>query len=192
MIAGTHRIISNIVIDCLKDEGLTLLDRKKFLWGSVKPDFTVPPFRKKHYMDETLNDVVQWMLNVIYDFTLNVRDLSEKIGEINHFLTDFFCLPHSERWDFIRSGKTIDHIVYEKKLHHYAVYYFRMITPVHMEFSPFHTQASVCEWIIQNYLSYKEKTDYLHDLKQASGICLAATRWMILQRYAIGKPIIIY
>lgn len=180
MLASTHRIISSIICDCLRDKGI-FIDERKFSWGSVKPDFALPPFRRKHYMDETLEYVADCILQAVSS-DLKSNQLSEKVGEVTHFLTDFFCLPHSERWDFIWSGRTIEHIVYEHRLHDYAVRYFGLFSPVTIEFNPDVSLASVCEWIVNNHELYQSRKDYLHDLGQASGISLAVTRWILSKR----------
>lgn len=183
MMTGTHRLISFYIVKEMRNRGIMILDEKKFAWGSVKPDLAIPPFRKKHYMTETLDELVQMIFELASkksEFT--VAELSERIGEVTHFVTDFFCLPHSERWEFIKSGRTIEHIVYEKKLHKIASKDFGMIKGDKLEYKPNLNCDSIKSWLMMNYESYQGKTDYLHDLRQAMGICLSITEWILLQR----------
>lgn len=75
---------------------------------------------KKHYMDESLemilvkirnlsalteNDINKW---------ISISKFSQEVGVICHFLCDFFCIPHSERWEFKHSMNK--HVRYEKDL----------------------------------------------------------------------------
>ena len=45
-------------------------------------------------------------------FTIKI--LSKKIGIISHYLSDYVCLPHANRWTFYNS--LIKHVKYESKL----------------------------------------------------------------------------
>lgn len=181
MIAKTHRLISLCIVEDLKTRGIIQLDRAKFEWGSVKPDFVLPPFRKKHYMAETLDEIVI-MIHALAnkDNQYSIAELSERIGEVTHFVTDFFCLPHSERWEFIKSGRTIEHIRYEKKLH--QLMEGSIYNPTSVSFEPELNDTSIKMWILYYYDIYRLKTDYAHDFQQALAICLAITEWIVLQR----------
>lgn len=183
MMAGTHRLISYFIVKEIEYRGIVRLDEKKFAWGSIKPDLAIPPFRKKHYMKETLDEIVDMILELASrrrEYT--VPELSERIGEVTHFITDFFCLPHSERWEFIKSGRTIEHIAYERKLHYLAQRDFSGIAYADLEFFPEMDRESIKHWILMNYESYQKVTDYIHDLKQAMGISLSITEWILFQR----------
>ncbi len=50
-----------------------------------------------------------------------MASLSKKIGIISHYLTDFVCYPHAQRWTF--SDSMIKHIKYENKLNDFAKSY---------------------------------------------------------------------
>ena len=75
---------------------------------------------KKHYLDESY-DMVRQKINFLSSLNLDNlyqyytrAGLSQEIGVVCHFLTDFFCLAHSERWEFKHSMKI--HIQYERNL----------------------------------------------------------------------------
>lgn len=44
--------------------------------------------------------------------------LSKKIGIISHYLSDYVCYPHANRWTFVGSMKK--HIKYESELNDFA------------------------------------------------------------------------
>lgn len=50
-----------------------------------------------------------------------MASLSKKIGIISHYLTDYVCYPHAQRWTF--SDSMIKHIKYENNLNDFAKSY---------------------------------------------------------------------
>lgn len=85
----------------------------------------------RHYEKESLDFVVNEIAKLIFlgrfvnldgklDPIVN-RYISKKIGMISHFLSDFVCLPHFERWTF--AGSMFKHMSYESKLNRYAKYH---------------------------------------------------------------------
>ena len=129
--ADTHKIIANNIYENINDIYDIKLDKNKLLWGSVAPDI-LPKFRlHRHYKDESLNYVVNEIIKLIFisryiEFNsiidpISMKVLSRKIGIISHYLSDFVCLPHAERWTFTTS--MFKHINYESKLNDYAPYH---------------------------------------------------------------------
>ncbi|MEY8304638.1 zinc dependent phospholipase C family protein [Anaerosalibacter bizertensis] len=107
------------------------LDKKKLLWGSVAPDILPQLKIHRHYEKESLDFVVNEIAKLIFlsrfvnldgklDPIVN-KYISKKIGMISHFLSDFVCLPHFERWTF--AGSMFKHMSYESKLNRYAKYH---------------------------------------------------------------------
>ncbi|WP_245196381.1 zinc dependent phospholipase C family protein [Soehngenia longivitae] len=107
------------------------LDNNKLLWGSIAPDY-LPKYKFiRHYKDESINYVVNEILKIIL-FTkyvdisivpqsIVVASLSKKIGIISHYLSDYVCYPHAQRWTF--SDSMIKHIKYENNLNDFAKSY---------------------------------------------------------------------
>ncbi|WP_313757095.1 zinc dependent phospholipase C family protein [Tissierella sp.] len=104
------------------------LDKQKLLWGSVCPDI-LPQYKLiRHYKDESLNFIAKEIMKVIFisrylEFNkildpLAINILSKKIGVISHYLSDYVCLPHANRWTFTDS--MIKHIKYESQLNDFA------------------------------------------------------------------------
>ncbi len=50
-----------------------------------------------------------------------MASLSKKIGIISHYLTDYVCYPHAQRWTF--SDSMVKHIKYENQLNDFAKSY---------------------------------------------------------------------
>lgn len=122
--ADTHKIIVKNIYDDIYNNYDLKLDKDKLEWGAISPDI-LPHFRLiRHYKDESLNFISKEIMKVIFisrflDFNdkldpLAIKILSKKIGVISHYLSDYVCLPHANRWTFFGSMKK--HVKYEKKL----------------------------------------------------------------------------
>lgn len=124
----THKLIASNIHDNIRETYNIDLDKKKLLWGSVAPDI-LPKFKlHRHYKDESLDFVVNEITKLIFlgryiDLEngieiISKKYISKKIGIISHFLSDFLCLPHAERWTFTKN--MFKHLSYESKLNDYV------------------------------------------------------------------------
>jgi len=131
ILADTHKIIASNVFENIYQIYGIQLDKKRLLKGSVAPD-KLPKYRlHRHYKDESLNYVVNEISKLIFiskalDFNekidpIRLKILSYNLGVISHYLSDFVCLPHAQRWTFYKN--LIKHINYETKLNEYAPYH---------------------------------------------------------------------
>lgn len=83
-----------------------------FLYGNILPDISKKYGAYPHYMKDALAHVVRTKDEIIeksYGQPLSKYRFAKELGAINHYLSDFFCLPHTE--DYYR-GK-IYHLYYE-------------------------------------------------------------------------------
>ena len=117
---GTHLIISQNIIDSLDPKSRELISEKNFKYGNIKPDILSKYKLKKHYLDESY-DMIENKINSMCSIdpetlakTYNNMSFNQELGVICHFLCDFFCLAHSERWEFKHSFK--QHVKYERDL----------------------------------------------------------------------------
>ncbi|WP_330597086.1 zinc dependent phospholipase C family protein [Wansuia hejianensis] len=107
------------------------LHKKKLLWGSIAPDI-LPKYRFiRHYKDESIDYIAKEIIKIIYisryiEFNnildpIAIKILSKKIGIISHYLADYVCLPHANRWTFTKSTNSmVNHIKYESDLNEFA------------------------------------------------------------------------
>lgn len=127
--ADTHKIIAKNIYDNVYDIYDLKLDEDKLSWGAIAPDI-LPQYRLiRHYKDESLNFIAKEIMKVIFisrflDFNnifdpLTIKILSKKIGIISHYLSDYVCLPHANRWTFYNS--MLKHVKYESRLNDFAV-----------------------------------------------------------------------
>lgn len=120
MMMKTHIIISKSLLDNIDSNKEFFLDRKNFIYGNIKPDIVSKYKLKKHYLDESyemIRSKIEYFSSMDLD-TLEKcytkREFSQEIGVICHFMADFFCVAHSERWEFKHSLKI--HVQYESGL----------------------------------------------------------------------------
>lgn len=127
--ADTHKIIARNIYDSVYDNYDLKLDINKLEWGSVAPDI-LPQYRFiRHYKDESINYISKQIMKVIFvsrflDLNKNmdplaIKILSKRIGIISHYLSDYVCLPHANRWTFYNS--MIKHVKYESKLNEFVL-----------------------------------------------------------------------
>jgi hypothetical protein len=128
MFADTHKIIVTNMYENINDIYNIELNKDSLLWGSVLPDI-LPRYKfHRHYEKESLDYIVNEIVKLIFisrflEFDsktdpIKIKLLSKKIGIISHYLSDFVCQPHAERWTFTTS--MFKHIDYEAKLNEYA------------------------------------------------------------------------
>lgn len=120
MILNTHLTISNALIENLDSSKSFFISEKNFIYGNIKPDITSKYVLHKHYLKESfdmiinkINSLCKLSLDFIEKY-FSISKFSQELGVICHFLCDFFCVPHSQRWEFSHSFKK--HVVYEKDL----------------------------------------------------------------------------
>lgn len=191
--ADTHKIIARNVYDNIQDDYDLKLDIKKLEWGAISPDI-LPHYRFiRHYKDESLNFISKEIMKVIFisrflDFNyrldpLAIKILSNKIGVISHYLSDYVCLPHANRWTFI--GNMKKHIKYEKKLD--------LIAPKHdfknnkisiedldiYDINPKELQLKIKQYINQVVEEYSLKSGYDVDLDFSVSINLKVTSFIL-------------
>ena len=170
MMANTHLMIARNIYYNLDDILKEKVSYNNFLYGNVKPDLVSKYKLKKHYMDESLEMVVN-KIKVLSALSYNelnkkaaIVRFSQEVGVICHFLCDFFCVPHSERWEFKHSMSK--HIKYEKELAAFAKS-FNLSDKSIKVFGYYNIQ----EFILRNHEMYCNVQSYENDLIFATYMC---------------------
>ncbi|MBZ2173985.1 zinc dependent phospholipase C family protein [Schnuerera sp. xch1] len=189
----THKIIANNIYQNIYDIYNIELDKNKLLWGSVSPDI-LPQYRiHRHYKEKSLNYVVNEIVKLIFisrfvEFNsridpLSKKILSNKIGVISHYLSDFVCLPHAERWTF---GKHIvKHVNYESKLNDYSIYHdFKKNIITVDDVDIFQQKVIKLRTIVKRYIEdvineYSFTTGFENDLNFALSLSLKVSCFII-------------
>jgi hypothetical protein len=89
--------------------------------GNIRPDISlrynnIPHFKKdaEGFIREEIQNILS---GKIYEYEKCSSSLSERLGIITHYLSDFFCFAHSKYF----TGGIIEHYLYEMQLSHYCI-----------------------------------------------------------------------
>ncbi len=106
----THLLISKVLYRHF--EGEISLDRRAFAYGNIKPDLPSPE-RMHHTLDKYIHTVCEKSKKLMEE-EVSLEDFSVILGEICHYVCDFFCYYHlSEKVH----NRKLRHCFYEISLH---------------------------------------------------------------------------
>lgn len=91
--------------------------KKAFIVGSVLPDCRPSFVTTKHNMEETFDlvkDYIESLTTESDEFKRIATAYARRLGEVTHYLADFFTYPHNEEFE----GNIRQHCIYEKHLKH--------------------------------------------------------------------------
>ena len=121
----THVIIAKKIYNALDPQKKSIIKKKNFIYGNIKPDLVSKYKLRKHYRKESYEVILEKIEKLSKINSLDEKqkkkyfcNFSQELGVICHFICDFFCVPHDERWEFKHS--MFIHIAYEKKLNFIA------------------------------------------------------------------------
>lgn len=189
MLMNTHKMLAKDFIENMDINKKELINENHFIWGNIKPDCASKYKLKKHYMDESLDMVVNKIqflsslsLEEIYK-NHSENKFSQELGVVCHFLCDFFCIPHNKRWEFKSANAMKDHVMYEKDLSKVAKE-FKIRKDI---------EKSINSDEIRNYImylqdEYEKVMDYDNDLDFAYYVCQSVIN-MILDEVMINEEI---
>jgi len=193
MLGPTHKLIANNIYKSVEEIYDIKLNRDELLWGSVAPDILPQLKLHRHYQKESLNYVVNEIVKLIFisrycDLRskcdpITMKYISKKIGIISHYLSDFVCRPHSERWTFTRN--MLKHISYESKLNEYAKdYEYKKNTIIVDDIDIFQEKIVNLKGLIKSYIEevveqYSANNGFESDLDFANSFSLKMTCFII-------------
>ena len=188
----THKIIaSNMQKDIVDVYGIKL-DKSALSWGSVAPDI-LPQYKfHRHYEKESLNYIVNEITKLIFvsrhiDFEevdpITMKFFSKNLGIISHYLSDFVCLPHAERWTF--PANMIKHLKYETDLNKISPYHDFKKNVINVDNMDIYKNDTVrLKTIVKDYIEgvieeYSMKTSFENDLDFALSLNLQLTYFVL-------------
>ena len=178
MILNTHLTISNALIENLDSSKSFFISEKNFIYGNIKPDMTSKYVLHKHYLKESFYMIIgkiKSLCKLSLDFIekyFSISKFSQELGVICHFLCDFFCVPHSQRWEFSHSFKK--HVIYEKDLQSIA----KDTNFKTLEKASIH-HVGVEEFFNKLYKEYVKKEDFENDLFFSTYMCNSVVDYIL-------------
>jgi hypothetical protein len=182
LFAKTHQILSHHIALHVKDQLNYSFHPSLFAWANMKPDFVPHLAIRKHYIEESFDFVVDKILALTqlpqYELLNEKRrkNIEEEIGVICHFLSDFFCVPHNQRWEFKHS--MLPHIQYESKLETIAKE-VSVIDKIHLPAIYDSSRNSVVQFLRELLAEYECKQDYVRDLIYSVNVCSSITSFIL-------------
>lgn len=129
--------------------------RKAFYLGSILPDCKPSFLTQRHEFDGTFEMVKKLICELSQDADLilrNARAYMRRLGEIIHYIADYFTFPHNE----IYKGSLKDHCIYEKELKFTLREYVRSgeAFRTRIDVQEFETPEAVCTFIRKAHEEY--------------------------------------
>ncbi|MGL4453969.1 MAG: zinc dependent phospholipase C family protein [Sarcina sp.] len=178
MMANTHLMIARYVYHNLELNEREKISYNNFLYGNVKPDMVSKYKLKKHYMDESFDMIIDKIraLSTLSDKEINKMSatvrFSQELGVICHFLCDFFCIPHSQRWEFKHSMNK--HVRYEKELSSIAKDF--VFSNDRIKILGYY---NIEQFILDTHKLYLKSESYENDLLFATYICNSVVQYIV-------------
>lgn len=112
----SHTRVAKLLMAYVEETCGVTFDEAGFIYGNLKPDLTGTYLTKRHYPSLMYDEVIEKLRTFVEKYTIsdvNGHDLSVDLGEICHYMTDFFCYPHN---DDIYDRNLLMHYIYEKRI----------------------------------------------------------------------------
>ena len=112
----SHVRVANLLLDYVEQTCGVTFDQSGFVYGNLKPDLTGTYLTKRHNPSIMMDEVMDKIRAFTEKYTIgpaNGRELSVDLGEICHYMTDFFTYPHN---DDIYERNLLAHYLYEKRV----------------------------------------------------------------------------
>lgn len=120
MMAGTHKLIATNIYNNFDIDKQMFVSKRSYIWGNIKPDYISKYKLKKHYFNESIDmiiEIIETLSELSIDEIRNdigIGKFSAALGVATHFICDYYCLAHYERWEFKNAIKK--HVTYEREL----------------------------------------------------------------------------
>ena len=116
MIVQSHLSVASMIANELKKHGL-LLNKKNFMFGSIKPDISSMLKKHPHKINHSLDFIMQRTFALFsQDVLEDIKEFSYQLGIICHYITDFFTFAHNSFFQ----GPFSEHLAYERSLNNYV------------------------------------------------------------------------
>lgn len=174
MLTMSHVGIAKNTLKFLRSKGLDLLDEKKFIKGNIKPDCLFQKTPHKHLEVESLEFILK-EINLLHEswVYMDKDELSIKMGIVCHYLCDYFCLPHFERWSacalYKKVIQTPKHLNYERKLCSY-------IDKATLEYREIDNLVEFLDSVKKEYVLNKS---FENDIKFATLVCNSVSLYIL-------------
>ncbi|GAA0086714.1 zinc dependent phospholipase C family protein [Clostridium sp. CTA-7] len=189
MMMNTHKALAQQFINNVEEDKVFIINDGHFIWGNLKPDSVSKYKFKKHYIDESFEMIVK-KIEFLSSLTLDdiytrysPNKFNQELGVVCHFLCDYFCIPHFQRWEFKSANAMKEHVVYENELNKFTKNYtIKKDINLHL------TSEEIRKYIMKLQEEYNGKSSYEKDLIYASHICSTVVN-MVLNEVVLNQKL---
>lgn len=176
MLLTTHLKMALLIYENLDNDCKALLDLHAFRMGNIKPDFTKKLKSCPHTFEGSYEKITA-LIELLKNYSeINPYEFSEVLGIINHFISDYFCMPHNPK---LRGIGLIKHMLYEKRL---ANIYRKMIKgkDKRLDIDDFENIDDIDTYIKKSYNNYLLQTSSaVNDICYAVRTCTMVSRLLV-------------
>lgn len=168
----SHISLAKYIVESMQEEEL-ITHKKAFYIGSILPDCKPSFITTKHEIEGTFGKVsedIKHLVEISEDVKLNLRAFFRDLGQIIHYVADYFTFPHNEHYD----GTLKDHCVYEEHLKKVLREYIKSgeAEKNKQAARKFETPEEICDFIKHSHELYmKIKTNVYEDCRHIVTTC---------------------
>lgn len=189
MMMNTHKALAQKFINSVEEDKVFIINEGHFIWGNLKPDSVSKYKFKKHYIDESFDMItkkIEFLSSLTLDDIYNrysPNKFNQELGVVCHFLCDYFCIPHFQRWEFKSANAMKEHVLYENDLNKFSKgYNIKQDINYHL------TSEEIRKYIMNLQKEYQGKISYEKDLLFASHICTTVIN-MVLNEVVLNQKL---
>ena len=172
----SHISLAMYIVDSLQEQGLER-HKKAFYLGSILPDCKPSFLTERHEIEGTfpkLQGQLKNLVELINASEINLRVFYRRLGEIIHYIADYFTFPHNAHYP----GNLKDHCLYEKVLKKSLREYIKSGEAVRNRVwiqesaKQFQSTEAICEFIWKAHDRYvRIKNTVEEDCRQIVALC---------------------
>ncbi len=153
MLPQTHMVIADHIYQNTEKSLGIKLNKSSLMYGSIKPDIAPNLLKLSHFKPQSLTlickEIKELTEHAYADDLSYIKYISQQIGIINHFISDFFCVPHNDRKTY--KNNFMEHMAYENTLHKKMKKYDKKIITPKVSTDFIGLSIDEIEELIENY-----------------------------------------
>lgn len=181
----SHISLARYIVGSMEEQDLSK-HKKAFYLGSILPDCKPSFLTERHEIEGTFSKVQDNLKELVekrQDSEINLRVFYRNLGEIIHYVADYFTFPHNAHYP----GNLKDHCVYEEHLKDSLREYIRSGEAeksriwIQKNAAQFSSTEAICEFIQRAHEAYiKIKNTVEEDCRQIVALCYQVVEAVIL------------
>lgn len=181
MLYTSHLFFSKIIYENMLYDNHIKLNKSGFKYGNIKPDllmnFKVIPHNYLYSADFVIEEINSLINNANSLKYLQSSDFAVKLGVIDHYVSDFFCMPHNKNLIKI---SFFAHFNYERKLDAICKYIKLRKLKRYLNNNMGNIDGNISDILQMRYEVYNhEEFSLINDILFAIGTCILVNNFII-------------